>query len=137
MSDLYWETKKEIDTFAKNLKIDDHNTIREMVNEKMKEKMTGMMKQVIDTLSMTGIGDITQGSVTEALRTTHRYTQGEFWGTMLKVIKAYGEQEHFDARNKWAVDMCKRMAMAGEDPRTEEILKQHIKDTTYVYSSGQ
>ena len=132
MSGIYYEVKEEIEKRAALLEITDHNEINEMINERIQERSIEMFRSIIETLSMTGgSGDAVKSGLQEAIRTTHRYTQGEFWSAMLKVIKAYGDSEYHDPRNKFAVDMCKRMAMAGEDPRTEEVLNKYVEDRGY------
>jgi len=133
MSDLYYEAKKEAESMTKSCDITDSEEIRGMTEEYLEKKVIKNMKLIIESLSMTTLDKVVISGVTEALRTTHRYTQGEFWGSMLKIIKAYGEQEHFDARNEWAVKMCQRMAIAGENPQTDELLDQYIKDHRPYY----
>jgi len=129
MSKMYIELEEEARETAKEYGVTDPCRIREMVCIRIKGKMIEEAQKLTDTLNSMG-NDVQEAVINgflEGLQRSHRYLQGEFWGAMLKIIKKYGETEYFDARNEWAVKMCARMAMAGEDPKTEEILKKYIE----------
>ena len=125
--DAAWE---KAETMAKACKITDTSKIREMACDYLKEETQKYGQELVDSLNIMG-GDVQQAvldGLSEGLNRTHRELQSEFWKLMLKLITRYGNLKYHDGRNKWAVDMCKRMGMAGEDPRTEEILNKHIED---------
>jgi hypothetical protein len=113
--------------------ITDSGEINKLKCEKLKELMKVEGRELVDSLNVVGhdIEKAVLDGLLEGINTSHRYLQGEFWGLMLKLIKAYGDSKFHDARNKWAVDMCRRMAKAGEDPRIEEVLDEHIKSNSY------
>ena len=94
--------------------------------EETVKRISEAVQQLIDTTNRGNKEELVEGLMDGFLR-SHRYLQSEMWQVLLDFIKAYGEQEHFDARNGWAVDMCKRMHMAGYDPSTDEVLKKHYK----------
>jgi len=132
-SKFYAEAEKKAEETAKICKITDSYEIQKIKCVELENLMKEEGRELVDSLNIMG-GDIQKAMVNgllQGINTSHRYLQGEFWGVMLKLIKAYGASEFHDPRNKWAVDMCKRMAMAGEDPRTEEVLYEHKKAHTY------
>jgi len=130
MSEMYRRIEKEVTAVAEEFKITDSCRIRGMVCEGIQKEMTKEAQKLTDTLNTMG-SDIQEAVINgflDGLKYSHRYLQGEFWGAMLKIIKKYGETKHFDARNEWAVKMCARMAMAGEDPNTEEVLEKFVEN---------
>lgn len=130
MSALYNRIEKKVNDAAKEFGITDSCRIREMICDGIRDEMVEEARTLTDTLNTMG-NDIQEAVINgflDGLKYSHRYLQGEFWGAMLKIIKKYGETEHFDARNEWAVNMCRRMAMAGEDPRTKELLEKFVEN---------
>lgn len=126
-SKTYENAKAEAQEYAKFLEITDSMEIRKMTCENLQKSMKEIGSDIVDSLNIVG-SDVQEAAIKgflKGINSSHRYLQGEFWGVMLKIIKAYGETEHFDARNEWAVHMCKRMAIAGEDPDTAELLFSH------------
>ena len=123
MSNMYHEIEKEVSELAKSLEITDSCEIREIICEKIQDRIQKMAEDVVDSLNTMG------GDVQEAVRKgflaginhSHRYLQNEFWLSMLEIIREYGKSEHYDARNSQAVQMCARMSAAGdrwgENPR--------------------
>jgi hypothetical protein len=131
MNSLYWEIDKEVREVAKNCDITDVCEINKMICTRLKEKMVEEGRKIVDSLNImdSDVKNAVMEGLLNGIFSTHRTLQGDFWDGMLKLIKKYGETKYFDARNEWAVKMCQRMAMAGEDPRTDEVLKKHIEDT--------
>jgi len=126
---LYYKVKAEIDEIAKNCEITDREEIRKMFEERLEAAIKDMLQPVIETLSMTGLDDVIKRAMLRTINTTHRYTQGEFWTMMMKIMDAYGEQEerYFDARNEWCKNACKRMGIAGRYPELDDKLFDHQK----------
>jgi len=130
---LYRKAEKEAKKVAEICKIDNGWEIRKITCEHLKELMVEEAKTIVDSLNIMG-GDVQEAvleGMLEGINKSHRSLQGEFWGVMLKLIKKYGESKYFDPRNEWAVKMCRRMAIAGEDPRTKEVLESHIEATKF------
>jgi len=133
---LYDIAEKEAKEMAEMLKITDSWKIREMTLENLKKLMVEKGAELVESLNIMGndVGDAVVDGLFTGIINSHRYLQGEFWPVMVKVLKLigkYGDTNSFDGRNQFAVEMCKRMAIAGEDPRTMEVLQKHIEDTKY------
>jgi len=114
---LYYKAKEKAEETARICEITDSGEIRKIITEELTKLTQEMSETLVDTLNCSGGGvheAVLEGFLAGVNR-SHRYLQGEFWSTMLKVIKKYGESEYFDARNEFAVKMCKRMAEAGEN----------------------
>lgn len=128
-SKFYYEAEKVAKETAAECEITDSLKVREMTCENLKSLMVQEGQELTEALNVMG-SDIQEAVVSgflEGIQSSHRYLQGEFWTVMLKIIKAYGDTDRFDARNEWAVQMCKRMAIAGGDPGTEKVLEEHKK----------
>ena len=92
---------------------EDSDQLPRSIKGKLDELLVSAVETIMDELNGGNPQDVARvmlGQITKS----HRFLQGEFWSSMLKVIKQYGELEHFDPRNEFAVKMCKRMAEAGE-----------------------
>ena len=90
---------------------------------------TGVIKDLIEGASNTYSRDVIGGAFKTALRTTHRQHQADFWEIMLRVIKEHGEDKdgrNFDStpgRNMHIKELCQRITLAAEDPRTLKLLQ--------------
>ena len=130
MSTLYHSAKAEVEKITEACEITDRIEIDKMIMERIKTKMVEVGEMLTDSLNI--MDEDVHKTVVEGLlqgiNRSHRYLQGEFWQNMLKVINEYGNNKHFDGRNHYAVEMCKRMAIAGEDSRTMDVLQKHLED---------
>ena len=83
---------------------------RQWITEQFKKGMGDLGRELVDNLNVMGCLEEAAEGLTNGIMNTHRYLQGEFWQTMINVMKKYGDSPYFDARNEWAVHACKRMA---------------------------
>lgn len=126
-SKIYNDAQAKAKEDAADCEITDSMEIRKMTCQNLQASMKEVGSDLVESINTIG-SDVQEAVIKgflEGVNSSHRYLQGEFWGVMVKIIKEYGEKEHFDARNEWAVQMCKRMAIAGEDPGTAELLFSH------------
>lgn len=61
----------------------------------------------------------------EAIQTTHRHIQSEFWLRMLKVMESVStaDDRYFDPRNAWTKDFLTRMIFAYKNSTEVDILR--------------
>ena len=113
MSSIWYEAEQEAKAISGVEEIDSHER-RNIIEGILKKKVTELTERLVDGFNTMGSEDVVREGMFDGIQRSHRYLQGEFWKGMLKVIKNYGENKHFDARNEFAVKMCKRMGEAGE-----------------------
>lgn len=130
---IYHIIEENVKEVAASFNITDGSTIRQMINEELKKKMKEKGRELVDTLNIMG-GDVQEAAkegLLEGIMSSHPYLQGEFWSVMLKIIDGYGKNKFVDARNEFAVEMCQRMAVAGDDHQTREVLKDYVKNRSW------
>ena len=84
---------------------------RSLLNEMFKleyhEKAVEMFTNMIDAFN-SSVHTETNKALLEALTTSHRHIQGEFWKNILKVAYQYSQLDDrfFDGRNEFAKEIC-------------------------------
>ena len=96
----------------------------ELVKEAVHEAWVEMFKQTIDQANSSYDREF-EAAMLEAIQTTHRHIQGEFWLRMLKVMEAVSKADdcQFDPRNAWTKDFLARMIFAYANSIEVDILR--------------
>lgn len=84
--------------------------LRKHIDDEIKEvivKMTMDMVDVNNGLRSTEVAEM----MLEGVLRSHRHLQGEFWNTIIHLMKKYAESEprHFDQRNENTRKMCEEI----------------------------
>jgi hypothetical protein len=106
MLSIWYEAEQKVNQEWTDIDSDEK---RKLIEDAVKEKISKLTEQLVDATNIMGMMDIVVEGILLGLTRSHRYLQSEFWQAMSEVIIKYGNSENFDARNEWAVQMCKRM----------------------------
>jgi hypothetical protein len=84
--------------------------LRKYIDDEIKEaivKMTMDMVDVNNGLRSTEVAEM----MLKGVLSSHRHTQGEFWNTIIHLMKKYAEagDQHFDQRNENTRKMCEEI----------------------------
>lgn len=96
----------------------------ELVKEAVHEAWVEMFKQTIDQATSSYDREF-EAAMLEAIQTTHRHIQSEFWLRMLKVMESVATADdcYFDPRNAWTKDFLARMIFAYKNSTEVDILR--------------
>jgi hypothetical protein len=80
-----------------------------------------------------------EAAMLEAIQTTHRTIQSEFWLRMLKVIDAVAKADscYFDPRNAWTKEVCERMIFSYTHSVEVDILRNMTTEDLYRFRLGK
>lgn len=77
------------------------------IDEEIKESIVNMTMDIIDVNNGLRPSDVA-GMMLDGVTKSHQYLQGEFWNTIIHLMKKYSElpDGYFSARNENARKMC-------------------------------
>lgn len=110
----------------------------ELVKEAVHEAWVEMFKQTIDQANSSYDREF-EAAMLEAIQTTHRTIQSEFWLRMLKVIDAVAKADscYFDPRNAWTKEVCERMIFSYTHSVEVDILRNMTTEDLYRFRLGK
>lgn len=84
--------------------------LRKYIDDELKETIGKMTMEMVDANNGLRPSDVAE-MMLDGLFRTHRYLQGEFWNTIIHLMKKYAESDrrYFDPRNENARKMCEEI----------------------------
>lgn len=84
--------------------------LRKYIDDELKETIGKMTMDIVDVNNGLSSPEVAEMMLGGLLR-THRYLQGEFWNTIIHLMKKYAETDrsYFDPRNENARKMCEEI----------------------------
>ena len=127
MTDIIFENEQTVKHLIENGLLE-QNASLEKIQELSQVDVKVIVMELIDVCNSTVGKDPFVKGMVDGINSQHRYLQGEFWNLMTKVIDQYSKQNdnHFDGRNEWARDMCKRISFAVNNPQKIETLMGQV-----------
>lgn len=109
----------------------------ELVKQQVHEEWVNMFKETIDQANSSFDNEFVM-SMVEAIQTSHRTIQSEFF---LRLIKVFGEisksdDSRFDARNEWTKEMCKRFSFCVSHVGEIDRLRNMTEDELHKFRNG-
>ena len=84
--------------------------LRKYIDDEIKEAIVKMTMDMVDVNNGLRSSEVAEMMLEGVLR-SHRYLQGEFWNTILHLMKKYAESDrkYFDPQNENARKMCEEI----------------------------
>jgi len=104
-------TKEAVDQFPDETPEWAYNKLlRKYIDDEIKEAIVKMTMDMVDVNNGPRSSEVAEMMLEGVLR-SHRYLQGEFWNTILQLMKKYAESDrkYFDPRNENARKMCEEI----------------------------
>ena len=121
--ELEWATQSEYSSIKS-----------ELVEEQVKDTWIAMFKETIEQAN-SSFDDLFVAAMLEAIQTSHRRIQSEFWLRMLKVMEKVSTagNRHFDPRNEWTKDFLARMIFSYTHSTEVDILRNMSEDELFNF----
>ena len=113
----YFEENKEIMTKEAVYQFPDetpewayNKLLRKYIDDEIKEAIVNMTMDMVDVNNGLRSPEVAEMMLEGVLR-SHRYLQGEFWNTMIHLMKKYAESDrkYFDPQNENSRKMCEEI----------------------------
>jgi len=84
--------------------------LRKHIDDEIKEAVVAKTMEIVDLTNGLRSPELAEMMLEGVLR-SHRYLQGEFWNTMIHLMKKYAESDrkYFDPQNENARKMCEEI----------------------------
>lgn len=84
--------------------------LRKYIDDEIKEAIVNMTMDMVDVNNGLRSPELAEMMLEGVLR-SHRYLQGEFWNTMIHLMKKYAESDrkYFDPQNENSRKMCEEI----------------------------
>ena len=84
--------------------------LRKYIDDEIKEAIVNMTMDMVDVNNGLRSPEVAEMMLEGVLR-SHRYLQGEFWNTMIHLMKKYAESDrkYFDPQNENSRKMCEEI----------------------------
>lgn len=110
----------------------------ELVKERVHTEWVNMFKETIDQANSSLDHELVVAMV-EAIHTSHRTIQSEFFLRMIKVFDVISKSDdvYFDPRNEWTKEMCKRFSFAVSHAGEIDRLQNMTEDELFKFRMGR
>jgi hypothetical protein len=84
--------------------------LRKHIDDEIKEAVVAKTMEIVDLTNGLRSPELA-GMMLEGVLRSHRYLQGEFWNTMIHLMKKYAESDrkYFDPQNENSRKMCEEI----------------------------